>query len=92
MEKDLGSLEARMKADAILMDMVKPHRIPLNMPVYRVACVANGADVDTVIVHGEVLRGHPVDRPCAPAGDSRPLPGRDQGISTALRSTSAGLR
>jgi 5-methylthioadenosine/S-adenosylhomocysteine deaminase len=75
MEKDPGSLEARMKADAILMDMVKPHRIPLNMPVYRVACVANGNGVDTVIVHGAVLQGHPVDRPRASAGDSRPLLG-----------------
>jgi len=92
MEKDLGSLEARMKADAILMDMFTPRLFPLNMPVYRVACFANGNDVDTVIVNGEVLQGHPVDRPCAPAGDSRPLLGRDQGISMARRSTSAGLR
>jgi cytosine/adenosine deaminase-related metal-dependent hydrolase len=35
--------------------MFKPHLYPLNMPVYRVAYFANGNDVDTVIVNGEVL-------------------------------------
>ena len=55
MEKDLGSIEAGKKADVILLDMFKPHLFPLNMPVYRVAYFANGNDVDTVIVNGEVL-------------------------------------
>ena len=55
MEKDLGSLEAGKKADIILIDMFKPHLYPLNMPVYRVAYFANGNDVDTVIVNGEIL-------------------------------------
>jgi 5-methylthioadenosine/S-adenosylhomocysteine deaminase len=55
MEKDLGSLEAGKKADVILVDMFKPHLYPLNMPVYRVAYFANGNDVDTVIVNGDVL-------------------------------------
>jgi 5-methylthioadenosine/S-adenosylhomocysteine deaminase len=54
-EKDLGSLEAGKKADIILIDMFKPHLYPLNMPVYRVAYYANGNDVDTVIVNGEIL-------------------------------------
>jgi len=55
MEKDLGSIEAGKKADVILLDMFKPHLYPLNMPVYRVAYFANGNDVDTVIVNGDVL-------------------------------------
>ena len=55
MEKDLGSIEAGKKADVILLDMFKPHLYPLNMPVYRVAYFANGNDVDTVIVNGQVL-------------------------------------
>ena len=55
MEKDLGSIEAGKKADVILLDMFKPHLFPLNMPVYRVAYFANGNDVDTVIVNGEIL-------------------------------------
>ncbi|MBM3573883.1 MAG: amidohydrolase family protein, partial [Alphaproteobacteria bacterium] len=52
---ELGSLEPGKKADIILIDMFKPHLYPLNMPVYRVVCFANGADVDTVIVDGQVL-------------------------------------
>lgn len=55
MEKELGSLEPGKKADVILIDMFKPHLYPLNMPVYRVVYFANGNDVDTVIVNGEVL-------------------------------------
>jgi 5-methylthioadenosine/S-adenosylhomocysteine deaminase len=54
-EKELGSIEAGKKADVILIDMFKPHLYPLNMPVYRVAYYANGNDVDTVIVNGEIL-------------------------------------
>jgi 5-methylthioadenosine/S-adenosylhomocysteine deaminase len=54
-EDDLGSLESGKKADVILIDMFKPHLVPANMPVYRVAYFANGNDVDTVIINGEVL-------------------------------------
>lgn len=55
LEKELGSLEPGKKADVILIDMFKPHLVPANMPVYRVAYFANGNDVDTVIVDGEIL-------------------------------------
>ena len=55
LEKELGSLETGKKADVILIDMFKPHLMPFNMPVYRVAYFANGNDVDTVIVNGQVL-------------------------------------
>ena len=55
LEQDLGSLEPGKKADVILIDMLKPHLYPPNMPVYRVAYFANGNDVDTVIINGEVL-------------------------------------
>jgi 5-methylthioadenosine/S-adenosylhomocysteine deaminase len=55
LERELGSLEAGKKADVILIDMFKPHLYPLNMPVYRVAYFANGNDVDTVIVNGQIL-------------------------------------
>jgi cytosine/adenosine deaminase-related metal-dependent hydrolase len=55
LEKELGSLEAGKKADVILIDMFKPHLVPMHMPVYRVAYFANGNDVDTVIVNGEIL-------------------------------------
>jgi cytosine/adenosine deaminase-related metal-dependent hydrolase len=55
LENEIGSLEAGKKADVILIDMVKPHLYPLNMPVHRIAYFANGSDVDTVIVDGRIL-------------------------------------
>jgi cytosine/adenosine deaminase-related metal-dependent hydrolase len=52
---ELGSLEPGKKADVIVVDAFRPHMYPLNMEVDRVAYYANGNDVDTVIVDGEVL-------------------------------------
>ena len=52
---EIGSLEAGKKADIILVDLFKPHLLPLNMPVLRVTAFANAADVDTTIVDGRVL-------------------------------------
>lgn len=55
MERDIGSLEAGKKADVILVNLNKPHMVPLHMPLYRTVYFANGGDVDTVIVDGQVL-------------------------------------
>jgi 5-methylthioadenosine/S-adenosylhomocysteine deaminase len=55
LEQGLGSLEPGKKADLILIDMFRPHLYPLNMPVHRVTYFANGNDVDTVIVNGQIL-------------------------------------
>jgi 5-methylthioadenosine/S-adenosylhomocysteine deaminase len=55
MDHEIGSLEVGKKADIILVDLFKPHLMPLNMPVYRVTCFANAADVCTTIVNGRVL-------------------------------------
>ncbi|WP_137896381.1 amidohydrolase family protein [Ramlibacter sp. 2FC] len=52
---EIGSLEAGKKADIILVDLFKPHLMPMNMPLYRVTCFANAADVATTIVDGRVL-------------------------------------
>ncbi|MFZ4285101.1 amidohydrolase family protein [Variovorax sp. HJSM1_2] len=52
---EIGSLEVGKKADIILVDLFKPHMMPLNMPVYRVTSFANGADVTHTIVNGKVL-------------------------------------
>ncbi len=61
MEDEIGSLDVGKKADVIAIDMAKPHLYPHNMIPFRVAYFANGADVDTVIVNGEVLmRGREV--------------------------------
>lgn len=55
LDDQIGSLEKGKKADIILVDLNKPHFYPLNMPVDKVTFFANGNDVDTVIVDGEIL-------------------------------------
>jgi cytosine/adenosine deaminase-related metal-dependent hydrolase len=55
LKDDLGSIEPGKKADIILVDLKKPHLSPLNMPVDRITYFANGNDVDTVLVDGEIL-------------------------------------
>ncbi len=55
LEKEIGSLEPGKKADVILIDWWRPHMVPMNMPLYRVAYFANGNDVSTVLVNGRVL-------------------------------------
>ena len=58
MADDIGSLEPGKKADVVLVDLAKPHLYPFNMPVFRLVCFAQGADVDTVVVDGRVaLKG-----------------------------------
>ena len=52
---ELGSLEVGKIADVILVDLLKPHIAPINMPVMRLAHFANAADVDTVIVDGKIM-------------------------------------
>ncbi|MEM9431042.1 MAG: amidohydrolase family protein [Pseudomonadota bacterium] len=61
LEAEIGSLDVGKKADVIAIDLAKPHLYPHNMIPFRVAYFANGADVDTVIVNGEILmRGRSV--------------------------------
>jgi cytosine/adenosine deaminase-related metal-dependent hydrolase len=55
MEKEIGSLETGKKADLILIDWDRPHMMPRNMPLYRVAYFANGNDVSTVLINGRVV-------------------------------------
>ncbi len=55
LEAEIGSLEAGKKADVILVDLFKPHLMPLNMPVYRITSFASGSDVCTTIVNGKIL-------------------------------------
>ena len=58
LEDRLGSIETGKEADLVLVDMRRPHLCPVNMEPYRLACFANGNDVDTVVIGGElVLRG-----------------------------------
>ncbi len=50
-----GTLKAGMKADMILLDMDKPHLCPVNDPYSAIVYSAQGSDVDTVIVDGNIL-------------------------------------
>ncbi|MDX6750176.1 amidohydrolase family protein (plasmid) [Geminicoccaceae bacterium 1502E] len=54
MEQEIGSLERGKKADVVLLDLARPHLYPLNMPLFRAVCFANGNDVATVIVDGRI--------------------------------------
>jgi cytosine/adenosine deaminase-related metal-dependent hydrolase len=55
MDHEIGSLEPGKRADIITIDLRKPHLAPRNMPLWRVVCFANGQDVDTVLVDGQIL-------------------------------------
>ena len=46
--------------DVILVDLFRPHMMPMNMPVYRVTCFANAADVCMTMVGGRVGVGRGV--------------------------------
>ncbi|MFO7662715.1 MAG: amidohydrolase [Chloroflexota bacterium] len=51
----VGSLEAGKRADVILIDTRKPHLYPVHDPVSVIAWAANGSDVDTVLIDGQVV-------------------------------------
>ncbi len=55
MGEDVGSIEVGKAADVILLDVAKPHLTPFTHPVHQIVYFATGADVDTVIVGGQVL-------------------------------------
>lgn len=52
---NVGVIKKGMKADLIILNMDKPHLIPLNDPFSAVVYSAQASDVDTVIVNGEIL-------------------------------------
>ncbi|KNY31656.1 amidohydrolase family protein [Agrobacterium sp. 22-211-1] len=55
MENEIGSLEIGKKADVVVIDMRKPHLMPMWMPVHRLVHQVLGSDVDTVFVDGRML-------------------------------------
>jgi cytosine/adenosine deaminase-related metal-dependent hydrolase len=50
-----GSIEVGKEADIIIVNMWKPHLIPMWMETSRLAHLARGSDVETVMVQGEIL-------------------------------------
>ena len=55
LEHEIGSLEESKKADIILLELRKPHLIPIFSIVSNLVYAANGSDVDTTIVDGRIL-------------------------------------
>lgn len=55
MEDQLGSLEEGKKADIILVDMNRPHLLPVNRYMPKLVYSANGGDVRTTIIDGKVV-------------------------------------
>ena len=54
-QDELGSLEVGKKADIILIDLRKPHLVPLHNPLSAICYTAQSSDVHTVIVDGKIL-------------------------------------
>jgi 5-methylthioadenosine/S-adenosylhomocysteine deaminase len=54
-DRQVGSLEAGKQADLILIDARSPHINPVHDPVSAVVWAANGNDVDTVLIDGEII-------------------------------------
>lgn len=52
---DVGTLEAGMKADIVLVDFDKPHLYPRHNVVSHLVYAAASSDVDSVLIDGQVL-------------------------------------
>lgn len=55
LDNEIGTIEVGKKADLILIDIEKPHLYPHNDLCALLAYSANGADVDTTIIDGEIV-------------------------------------
>jgi 5-methylthioadenosine/S-adenosylhomocysteine deaminase len=54
-EDRIGSLKAGMQADMIVIDTDKPHLTPMYHEYSHLVYAAGGADVDTVVINGQVV-------------------------------------
>ncbi len=55
LENEIGTIEVGKKADVILIDLDKPHLIPVHDIYSTLAYSVNGADVETVIIDGNIV-------------------------------------
>ena len=55
MQDEIGSLEPGKKADITLVDLHKPHIMPIHNPVSAIVYSAMGTDVHTVIADGKIV-------------------------------------
>lgn len=54
-EKEIGSIEVGKDADLVIVDFKKPHLRPLFNEISHLVYSAKGADVDTVLVKGNIV-------------------------------------
>jgi len=55
LEKEVGMLMPGMKGDLVVIDLDQPHLTPMYDPYSHLVYAAGGADVQTVLVHGQVV-------------------------------------
>lgn len=55
MEKQIGTLEVGKRADIVLIDIKKPHILPIHNIYENIVYCANESDVDTVVINGKVV-------------------------------------
>jgi len=55
LEKEIGSIEIGKKADIILIDLDKPHLYPRHDLIANIIYSAQGSDVKTSIIDGQVI-------------------------------------
>jgi 5-methylthioadenosine/S-adenosylhomocysteine deaminase len=55
LEDQIGSLTIGKRADIVIVDLRKPHLIPIFDPISNLVYASNGQDVSTVIIDGEII-------------------------------------
>jgi 5-methylthioadenosine/S-adenosylhomocysteine deaminase len=55
LEGEVGALVPGLKADLVVLDLDQPHLTPMYEPYSHLVYAATGADVQTVLVHGQIL-------------------------------------
>jgi len=51
----VGAISPGLKADVVVLDLDQPHLLPLYDPYSHLVYAAGGGDVQTVVVHGQVV-------------------------------------
>lgn len=74
-EDEIGSLEARKKADVIIVDMKRPHMVPNVDPATNLIYYGSGNNVKTVIIDGKVVME---DRTVSTVDEAEMLEGAQQ--------------
>lgn len=55
LDKEIGSLEPGKQADMIIIDMNKPHLVPMYDPVSHLVYTVRGSDIRDVVISGRMI-------------------------------------